>query len=875
MKLFDKIFGSTSERELKKIEFQVEKVLSLEDEFSKLKNEDFKIKTTEFKERLRGVETLEDILPEAFALVREAAWRVLSMKPYKVQVIGGIVLHNGNIAEMKTGEGKTLVATMPTYLNALSGEGAFVITVNEYLAKRDKEQMGKVFKFLGLETGLILNSMTKEERKKQYKSDIVYSTNNEIGFDYLKDNMAKNIEDKVQRGFNYAIIDEVDSILIDEARTPLIISGEGDDVSTGYIKADKFVRSLKGTYFEQGEKTLTKLKSALENNQEDDKYAKFDYVADEKENTVSLTDKGIAKAEKYYNIENLGDIENIEINHYISKALKAHSLFKKDINYVVDEGEIVIIDEHTGRLMPGRRYSEGIHQAIETKEKVEIKKESKTLASISFQNLFKKFKKLSGMTGTAMTEADEFRTIYGLEVIEIPTNKPVIRLDENDKIFINKTGKLNAIIMRVIESHEKGQPILIGTTSVENSEFYSAVLKKIGVKHKVLNAKNHKEEASIIAQAGHLGAVTIATNMAGRGTDIMLGGNPEYLAKDKLLSKYDSDLVAFAISNLDTDDKEIIKVRELYHKYLDEMKESTEKEYQRVKEAGGLFVLGTERHTSRRIDNQLRGRSGRQGDPGNSEFLISLQDDLMRIFGADKINNIINRFNFPEDIPINVKMVSNSIEQSQKRIESIHFQTRKHLMEYDSVMNIQRETIYESRDSFLEKDHISEEIIKMLHQFIDDTVYNNIQNKKRLTLEDQEAIKAAFEEIPELESMLNYTENDIDYVLPEELIDNLKSKVDGYYNQFEKNIDDKLRKEYEKRLILFLIDTAWQDHLISMDDLKEGIGLQALGQNDPLMIYKLEAFKMFEGMINYVKTEILKNIIFYSNIDNRNSQYKQ
>lgn len=861
MKIFDKLFGTYSEREIKKIKPIVNKAMSLELEYSKLSDEELSNKTVEFKNRLKNGETLDDILPEAFATVREASWRVIGLKHYEVQVIGGIILHQGRIAEMKTGEGKTLVATLPTYLNALEGKGVYVVTVNDYLAKRDSEQMGKVYKFLGLTVGLIEHNMMPFERKAEYNCDIVYATNNEVGFDYLRDNMATHISQKVQRGFNYAIIDEVDSILIDEARTPLVISGEGDDVSEGYMKADAFVRTLKGTYITEEDK-VSKLESMLSKEEIDEKYKDFDYTINEKNKTVSLTEKGVAKAEKFYNIENLADIENIETNHYISRALKAHAIFKKDVDYVVKDGEIVIVDEHTGRLMQGRRYSEGIHQAIETKEKVEVKKESKTLATISFQNLFKKFNKLSGMTGTAMTEVDEFLHTYGLDIVEIPTNKPVIRVDKTDKVYMTKKGKLNAILDTVKECSEKGQPILVGTTSVESSEELSKLFKKHGIKHNVLNAKYHEQEAMIVAQAGEYKAVTIATNMAGRGTDIMLGGNADYKTKQKLAELgYSSELIEESTTYTVTNNPEILEVREKYKEIYKEIEEEIRPKAELVRSLGGLYILGTERHSSRRIDNQLRGRAGRQGDPGVSEFLISMEDDLMRIFGADKLSGMFANFSLPEDTPIDVKIVSNSIEQAQKRIEGMHFGVRKTLLDYDSVMSLQRDIVYKQRDELLEKDSVSEEILQMIETFVTDSVNNNIMNKKRLTIEDQEAILSAFSEVKGLETLPNYTDDELANITAEQIIEGIMSEIKQKYEFFSKHTVKAQIQSYEKRMLLFLIDKAWQEHIVMMDDLREGIGLRAYGQHDPLIAYKTEGFDMFEGMLNYVREEVLRNFM--------------
>jgi len=869
LNILNKVLGSHSEKEIKKIKPTVLKIIKLEEAYGKLSNEELKHKTVQFKERLKNGETLDNLLIEAFATVREASWRVLGLKPYEVQVMGGIILHKGKITEMKTGEGKTLVATLPIYLNALEGKGAYVVTVNDYLAKRDSEQMGKVYTFLGLTVGIIEHNMFPNQRKEQYGMDITYATNNEIGFDYLKDNMVSSIGEKVQRPFNFAIIDEVDSILIDEARTPLIISGEGDDISDAYKKADIFIKGLVGICIDESEDKASRIEEIIKRTDVNEKYKDFDYTVNEKHKTVALTDRGISNAEKYYGIENFGDMLNVEINHYTAVALKANATFKRDIDYVVKDGEIMIVDEHTGRLMPGRRYSEGIHQAIETKEGVDVKKESKTLATISFQNLFKKFEKLSGMTGTAMTEEEEFKHTYALDIVEIPTNKPLIRIDKTDKVYRTKQSKFNAIVNVVKECNKKGQPILIGTASVESSEIFARLFKDNDIKYTVLNAKYHEQEAQIIAQAGEYKAVTIATNMAGRGTDIMLGGNADYKAKQELLNLgYSHRLIEESTTYTITDDKEILEVREVYKELYKIIEAELEPKAKLVKSLGGLYILGTERHSSRRIDNQLRGRAGRQGDPGSSEFIVSLEDDLMRLFGADRLSSMFKSFNIPEDVPIDAKIISNSIEQAQKRIEGMHFGSRKSLTDYDSVMNLQREIIYKQRDEFLAKDSVSEDLIKLMSTFVADNVNNNISSKQGqgLTLKDQESIVEAFQEIIGLEKLPNYTLPELSKMNAGMIIEGLISEIKEKSKFFEQHTIKAQIQVYEKNMLLFLMDDAWQTHIVSMDELKEGIGLRAYAQKDPVMAYKTEGFKMFESLLNYVRKNVLST--FMSNFNN-------
>jgi preprotein translocase subunit SecA len=717
MSFLNKIFGNHSDKELKRINPIVDKIEALGPEYAALTDEQLKAKTPEFKQRLADGETLDDILPEAFATAREASWRVLGMKPFRVQLIGGIVLHQGRIAEMKTGEGKTLVAVLPAYLNALTGKGVHIVTVNDYLAKRDSEWMGKVHRFLGVSVGLIIHDKTPEERREAYACDITYGTNNEMGFDYLRDNMAIYKEQMVQRGHCFAIVDEVDSILIDEARTPLIISGQGTESTDLYRQADDFVSGLKKIVY-----------ATTDEKQEEDVDLDADYVVDEKLRSATLTARGIAKAEKFFGIENLADIENATLSHHINQALRAHGIMKRDIDYVVKDGEVLIVDEFTGRIMLGRRYSEGLHQAIEAKEHVDVQKENKTLATITFQNYFRLFDKLSGMTGTALTEEEEFETIYQLDIIEIPTNMPVIRLDNPDVVYKNEQGKYKAIIEQIIKCHEKGQPVLVGTISIEKSELLSAMLKKRGIKHNVLNAKQHEKEAEIVAQAGKLGTVTIATNMAGRGTDIMLGGNPDYMARNDLKKAgYTEETIAEATGYADTDDEEVLAARQMYADKQAEYKKLTAAEAEEVKKAGGLFILGTERHESRRIDNQLRGRSGRQGDPGESRFFISMTDDIMRLFGSERVMNMMETLGVDEDTPLDNKMLSNAIEQAQKTVESRNFQTRKNVLEFDDVMNQQRNLIYDERRQVLEGEDMRETVRGMLEEYINTTIHAGLE----------------------------------------------------------------------------------------------------------------------------------------------------
>ena len=839
MGFLSKLFKSYSEKEVGRVMPIVEKINSLEPTVEKLTDAELRAKTDEFKSRLQKGETLDDILSEAFATVREASKRVLGMRHFDVQLIGGIILHQGRIAEMKTGEGKTLVATLPVYLNALTGKGVHVVTVNDYLAKRDSEWMGKLYKFLGLTVGLVISGMTPKQKKEAYSADITYGTNNEYGFDYLRDNMVIRKEEMVQRELNYAIVDEIDSILIDEARTPLIISGTAAESSDLYSKADDFVKRLKAkTIIEEDTKDLDQ----AEDNE------KYDYVIDLKAKSATLTEKGTKKAEEYFKLENLNDIENSDIVHYINKALHAHGIMKKDIDYIVKDGEVLIVDEFTGRIMYGRRYSDGLHQAIEAKEHVKIASESKTLATITFQNYFRMYNKLSGMTGTAMTEEAEFREIYNLDVISIPTNKPMIRQDLNDIIYKNEKAKFRAVVEDIRKSHEKGQPVLVGTVSIENSEKLSNILKREGIKHEVLNAKYHEKEAEIIAQAGKYGAVTIATNMAGRGTDIMLGGNSEFLAKQEMRKQgYSDELIEQANAHNETEDEEILKARETFNKYQNKLEEEIKEEKEKVLAAGGLKIIGTERHESRRIDNQLRGRSGRQGDPGESRFYIALDDDLMKIFGGDMITSVYNTLKADENMPIEMGLLSKTVENAQKRVEGQHFSIRKHVLQYDDVMNTQREIIYSQRREVLDGKDLKEKIQKMMHAVIEEIILTH-ETEEGL---DKEGVKT------EVKAILNIELNDVNDNT-QELIEELYNKVIENYTAKEKEIGEQTLRELERVVMLKVVDQKWMDHIDAMDELKDGIGLRAYGQKDPVALYKLEGFDMFEQMTNDIKIDVVK-----------------
>ena len=846
MGLFTKLFGTRSDREIKKIQPTVDKILALESEYAALSEDALKGKTQEFKNRLDQGETLDDILPEAFATIREAAWRVLGMKPYPVQLIAGIILHQGRIAEMKTGEGKTLMAILPCYLNALTGKGVHVVTVNEYLAKRDSEWMGKVYRYLGLTVGLIIPGMSPAERRVSYAADITYCTNNELGFDYLRDNMAIYKQELVQRGHNFAIVDEVDSILIDEARTPLIISGKGEDSSKLYEMADAFVSTLRKQVF-----------AKTEDKEVHDDYD-CDYFVDEKARTVSLTAAGISKAERYFGVENLADSENTTLSHHINQAMKARGLMKKDIDYVVKDGQIIIVDEFTGRLMYGRRYNEGLHQAIEAKEKVTVAGESKTLATITFQNFFRLYDKLSGMTGTALTEEEEFGTIYRLDVVEVPTNRPVIRKDHPDVVYKSEIGKFRAIIQQVKVCYAKGQPVLVGTISIEKSEILSKLLKREGIPHSVLNAKYHEQEAQIVAQAGHFGAVTIATNMAGRGTDIVLGGNAEFMAKNELRKAgIEESLIAEADSYAETDNEEILQVRAKYEQLLAKYKDHIKDYADKVRDAGGLFIIGTERHESRRIDNQLRGRSGRQGDPGESRFYLSLQDDLMRLFASQRVSTMMDSLGLDEDTPIDAKILSGAVENAQKSVESRNFRTRKSVLEYDDVMNTQREVIYAQRQKVLDGEDLRDNMMNMLRQLVDSSVTDALATSGGLVDADSgRTLLAAFQGIYFPRGVWNPTEGA-----------NVSQTADEIYNLAQKTYEAKeaayganLMRELERVVMLRVVDEYWMDNIDAMDDLKQGIGLRAYGQHDPVIAYKEEGFEMFQAMVTAIREETVRRM---------------
>ena len=850
MGLMEKIFGTYSDRELKKIEPLVNKVMSLEGEMEKLSDNELKNKTEEFKNRIKNGETTDDLLPEAFAVVREAAWRVLGMKHFRVQVIGGIVLHQGRIAEMRTGEGKTLVATLPAYLNALEGKGTHVVTVNDYLASRDRDWMGKVYEFLGLSVGCIIHDMDQEDRKAAYNSDITYGTNNEFGFDYLRDNMVIYKEEMVQRGLHYCIVDEVDSILIDEARTPLIISGQGDESVDLYVRARDFVNTLSHRIKTQDEIDLERFNREFEEET-------VDYVIDEKDKTATLTDKGIAKAEKYFGIENLSDAENMELSHHINQALKAAGTMHRDIDYVVKDGEVIIVDEFTGRLMYGRRYSEGLHQAIEAKEGLEVRAESKTLATITFQNYFRMYDKLAGMTGTAMTEEGEFRDIYNIDVVEIPTNKPVQRDDDNDHIYINEDAKFKAVTREIAEANKEGQPVLVGTVSIDKSEALSKYLKRAGIKHNVLNAKNHEQESEIVAQAGRFGQVTIATNMAGRGTDIVLGGNPEYLAKKELKKQgMEDEMLEYADSYFKTDDPEILKAREDYQALVKKFKVETDKEAEEVKKVGGLRIIGTERHESRRIDNQLRGRSGRQGDPGSSRFYISADDDLIRLFAGDRFKDTMVKLDPEEDEPIEHKILTRLIESAQRKVEGNNFSIRKNVLKYDDVMNKQREVIYAERRRVLEGENLRDDIIAMRNDVIDKTIdfYNKLDDNNKNYLD--------FESIRNFGVATFDFEEDFLKKLENPTVDSLKAYIkelaDAKYQEKEEDFGEEKFREIERVALLQNVDQKWMDHIDAMDQLRKGIGLRAVGQTDPVRAYAEEGFDMFEAMNESIKEDTVK-----------------
>ena len=849
MGLINKLFGTRSQREIKKFMPQVDAVMALEDEYRQLSDEALKAKTADFKARLQNGETLDDILVEAFATCREAADRVLGMRPYRVQVIGGIVLHQGRIAEMKTGEGKTLVAILPAYLNALSGKGVHIVTVNDYLAKRDSEWMGKVYRYLGLSVGLIIHGLSAAQRREAYAADITYCTNNELGFDYLRDNMAIYKQEMVQRGHNFVIVDEVDSILIDEARTPLIISGQGEASTKLYEMADFFVSRLKKMVF-----------ASTDEKEEQDQYD-CDYIVDEKARTVSLTAKGIAKAEEYFQVENLSDPENTTLAHHINQAMKARGLMKRDIDYVVKDGQVIIVDEFTGRLMYGRRYNEGLHQAIEAKEGVTVANESKTLATITFQNFFRLYAKLSGMTGTALTEAEEFMGIYDLDVIEIPTNKPVARIDHPDVVYKTEAGKFRAVIQQIKECHEKGQPVLVGTISIEKSEILSKMLKKEGVPHNVLNAKHHEKEAEIVAQAGKLGAVTIATNMAGRGTDIMLGGNAEYLALNDLRkSGMPEELIVEANAYSETENPEILAARRAYQEAYEKHKAEISKEAEQVRAAGGLFIVGTERHESRRIDNQLRGRAGRQGDPGETRFYLSLEDDVMRLFGSDRIKGMMETMGLDEDTPIDAKILSGAIENAQKNVESRNYQTRKNVLEYDDVMNTQRKVIYGQRSQVLEGEDLQQQVAHMMEVVAERNVNAAFGEQAHISRSDFLSLLSHFDGICFPKGAWSYTDEALSTLTKEQAAADLLSIMKTYYQKKEAVLTSPVMRELERVVTLRVVDEYWMDHLDAMTDLRQGIGLRAYGQNDPVVEYKREGYEMFENMIDSIREEIVRRM---------------
>ena len=850
MGLFTKVFGTYSQRELKSIYPIVDKITALEDEYKQLTDAELQAKTPEFKERLANGETLDDILPEAFAAVREAADRVLGMRPYPVQLVGGIVLHQGRIAEMKTGEGKTLVATLPAYLNALTGEGVHIVTVNDYLAKRDSEWMGKVHRFMGLTVGLIIHDMKKEERQKAYQADITYGTNNEMGFDYLRDNMALYANEQVQRGHAFAIVDEVDSILIDEARTPLIISGMGEKSTQLYDMAEMFAARLKKFVVVESD-----------DKEEEATDIDADYVVDEKARSVTLTARGVKKAEEFFHLDNLSDPENSTIAHHINQAIKAHGIMKRDVDYVVKDGEVVIVDEFTGRLMFGRRYSEGLHQAIEAKEHLSVQRESKTLATITFQNYFRLYRKLSGMTGTALTEEEEFATIYALDIIEIPTNRPIARIDNEDSVYKTENGKYRAVIQQVKACHAKGQPVLVGTVSIEKNELLGKMLTREGIKHNLLNAKNHEREAEIVAQAGQFGAVTVATNMAGRGTDIMLGGNAEYMAKNDLRKAGLTDeLIAEATGYAETDNQEILDARKLFAEKLAQHKAEISGEADKVRAAGGLFIIGTERHDSRRIDNQLRGRAGRQGDPGETRFYISLEDDLMRLFGGDRVTGMMERMNIDEDTPIENKMLSRAIEQAQTTVESRNFQARKSVLEYDDVMNKQREIIYGQRKQVLDGMDVKGIIMGMMESAIGHQVRSAFMGQEHLDMVQCKELLRGLEGVYFTKYTVKIDESQLPTLTEDDFIEMFTKAAADFYEKKEQEITPPVMRELERVVLLRVVDEYWMDHIDAMQDLRQGIRLRAYAQTNPVDAYKKESLEMFEEMIDAMKEETVRRL---------------
>ena len=850
MSLMKKLFGDYSSRELKSIYPIVDKIDALADEYKAMSDAQLKGKTQEFKDRLANGETLDDILPEAFATVREAADRVLGMRPYRVQLVGGIVLHQGRIAEMKTGEGKTLVATLPAYLNALTGRGVHIVTVNDYLAKRDSEWMGKVHRFLGLKVGLIVHGLNTKERQAAYAADITYGTNNEMGFDYLRDNMCIYASELVQRGHAFAIVDEVDSILIDEARTPLIISGQGDKSTQLYDMAEMFVSRLTKQVVVQ-----------MDNKEEEAPDIDADYIVDEKAKTATLTARGIAKAEEFFHVDNLADPSNGTLSHHINQAIKAHGVMKKDIDYVVKDGEVIIVDEFTGRLMFGRRYSNGLHQAIEAKEHVTVASENKTLATITFQNYFRLYDKLSGMTGTAMTEQEEFATIYNLDIVEIPTNKPNQRHDHHDVVYKTEAGKFRAVIAQIKECHEKGQPVLVGTVSIEKNELLSALLSREGIQHNLLNAKNHEKEAEIVAQAGKYGAVTVATNMAGRGTDIMLGGNAEYLARaDLVKAGYEEDVITDATGYAETDDEDILAARKLYAEKLQAHKAQIADEAEKVRAAGGLFIIGTERHESRRIDNQLRGRAGRQGDPGETRFYISLEDDLMRLFGGERIQNMMEKFDLDEDTPIENKMLTKAIENAQTTVESRNFQSRKSVLEYDDVMNKQREIIYDQRKQVLDGKDLKETVLNMMHTAISNHVAMAFGEKPALDMAGYREMMRSMDGLYFPQGTIVLTEEEVAEKSEQDFVELFTDAAAKTYEAKEAEITAPIMRELERVIMLRVVDEYWMDHIDAMDDLKQGIRLRAYGNTDPVIAYKQESLTMFEEMVAAIQDETVRRL---------------
>ena len=850
MGLIEKIFGNYSQKELKRIDPTVKKVLALEDTYRNMSEEELRSQTAVLKERLANGETLDDILPEAFAACREACDRVLDMRPYPVQVIGGIILHQGRIAEMKTGEGKTLVETLPAYLNALSGKGVHIVTVNDYLAKRDSEWMGKVFSYMGLSVGLVIHGVENDDRREAYASDITYGTNNEFGFDYLRDNMVTYKENRVQRGFNYAIVDEVDSILIDEARTPLIISGRGDKSTDLYQKADRFVRTL----------TAIKVKEHDDKEETDDVNA--DYIIDEKANTATLTPRGAEKAEKYFNVENINDADNMTLLHHINQAIKAHGVMKRDVDYVVKDGEVIIVDEFTGRLMLGRRYNDGLHQAIEAKEGVTVARENRTLATITFQNYFRMYHKLSGMTGTAMTEADEFREIYGLDVVEIPTNKPVIREDMPDVVYKTEAAKFRAVIDEIVDAHAKNQPVLVGTISIEKSEILSNMLKKRGIPHNVLNAKHHDREAEIVAQAGMPGAVTIATNMAGRGTDIMLGGNAEFLAKAEMRKQgYDEEMINAATAYFETGAEDILAARALYRELYKKFKEEIAPKAEEVRNAGGLYIIGTERHESRRIDNQLRGRAGRQGDPGKTRFYVSLEDDLMRLFGGERLQSLMTTLKIDEDMPIDAKLISSSIESAQRKVEGRNFEMRKNVLKFDDVMNKQREIIYGQRSKVLEGEDLKSEIAKMRAESVEKTADIYLAADEDKENWNLNGLRDYYSGWLLTDGDLRFDKDEFEKLKKEDVVRIIRDRMEERYAAREKEFGEETMRELERVALLRNVDLKWMDHIDDMSDLKQGIYLRGYGQHDPVVEYRIEGFEMFDSMIEAIREDTVKMLL--------------